>query len=105
MVCNEAIKEMDFSVLCGYRGREEQERVFAEGKSKAQFGQSPHNKSPSLAVDLAPWPIDWENKQRFAELNDLMQRVAARLGVELEWGGNWKRFKDLPHWEIKGWNK
>lgn len=104
-VCFEAIKTLDFTVLCGYRGREEQEKAFAEGKSKARFGQSPHNRSPSMAVDLAPWPIDWDNIDRFRELNEVIQEAAKVRGVQVEWGGNWKSFKDYPHWEIKGWNK
>ena len=53
-ICLEVIKMFDFSVICGHRDEEAQERAFREGFSKARWGQSKHNVKPSKAVDLAP---------------------------------------------------
>lgn len=95
-----AINEIDFTVICGYRTKDEQDYAFEHGKSKLQWPNSKHNQNPSLAVDLAPVPIDWNNLTRFKELADIVLMVADKQGVKLTWGGDWKRFRDLPHFEL-----
>ena len=97
----EAIKLIDFMIICGYRGKPEQEKAFREGKSKAHFGESKHNLKPSLAVDLAPYPIDWKNIDRFKNLADVILATGRKHGIELIWGGNFKNLKDYPHFELK----
>ncbi len=100
----------DFSVLCGHRTREEQERCCREGRSQLPWPRSLHNRQPSLAVDIAPWPIDWDDLPRFIFLAGYIMATAHRLGVELRWGGDWdrdyeqsdERFRDLPHFELVG---
>ncbi len=109
-VLNEAIRYMDFSVIEGFRGEADQNKYFNEGKSKLRFPQSNHNKLPSKAVDLAPYPSLWSNIGKFYELADVMFKAANTLGVKLRWGGDWSRdgdvtdqkFNDLPHFELKG---
>lgn len=91
---------MDFSVICGYRGEEEQEEAFRLGHSKAHFGQSSHNELPSKAVDIVPYPIDWSNIERFKSLARYLKKVAKDEGVKLYWGGDWKKFKDYPHYSL-----
>ena len=97
----EAIKVTDFTILCGYRGKNEQEKAFREGKSKAHFGQSKHNFKPSMAVDIVPYPIDWRDLKRFAFMAGVIITIAKQKNIKLEWGGNWKTFKDYPHFELK----
>ena len=97
----EAIKITDFTILCGYRGEEEQEKAFKEGKSKARFGQSKHNFKPSLAVDIAPYPIDWQDLKRFAFMAGVVFAIAEQKNIKIDWGGNWTSFKDYPHFELK----
>ena len=94
------IKGYDCSVICGYRGKEEQDKAFSEGKSKLQYPFSKHNKQPSLAVDVVPFPIDWNDIQRFKEFGAFVKGVALGLGIEVVWGGDWKMI-DMPHWELK----
>ena len=109
-VCNDAIKTFDFSVLCGHRNEEDQNKAFAEHKSTLRYPNSNHNKKPSDAVDLAPYPIDWNDKRRFYNLASIMFIAANRIGIILRWGGDWDRdasrrdqsFNDLPHFEYKG---
>ncbi len=55
---------------------------------------------PSLAVDLAPYPIDWNDLKRFHELAGRILEVAALLDIPLTWGGHWHSFKDYPHYEL-----
>lgn len=106
-VCEQLIKTYDFSVTCGHRGKKDQDKAVAEGKSKAVWPTSAHNKLPSLAVDLVPYPVDWEDIGRFKELAAAFFAVANmmyELGIiksKFEWGGNWRKLKDYPHFEIK----
>ena len=100
-ICNEAIKEYDFSVLCGFRGAEAQDEAYFSGKSNARWGESAHNKKPSLAVDLAPYPIDWKDKDRFIYLARVMKDIASKKNIQLIWGGDFQNLKDLGHFEIK----
>lgn len=99
-VMHEAIKQYDFSVLEGHRVKDKQEEYFKSGASKVKFPNSKHNKYPSLAVDIIPYPVDWENLQRFQELALVIKEACKTVGVSnLHWGYDmWKW--DLPHWEL-----
>lgn len=108
-ICHEAIKLLDFSVISGYRGEVEQTRIFEEGFSKNQFPHSRHNVYPSGAVDIAPWPIDWEDEDRFHRLAGVMQGIALMMGHKLTYGGDWdndgiltdQSFNDLGHFQLE----
>ena len=94
--------EFDLSITCGYRGEKEQNEAFKEGKSNAKFGQSKHNIRPSQAIDIVPFPVNWDPKDpRWTEMALNAMWCAGKLGFEIVWGGNFKNFKDLPHFEIK----
>ena len=60
LVLNEVIKTVDCSVLEGHRGEQRQNKLYDEGKTKLKFPNGRHNASPSRAVDVVPYPIDWE---------------------------------------------
>lgn len=96
-----AIRHYDFSVLDGHRGRERQNQAFMKGHSKVEWPNSRHNKIPSLAVDIAPYPIDWEDIDRFKELGRLVLAIADTLKIRIEWGGYWKTLKDYPHFQVE----
>lgn len=104
----EAIKEIDFTVLCGHRGQEEQDEAFRTKKSTVKWPDSRHNKQPSLAVDVAPYPVDWKDTARFARLVGYIERIADEKRIAIRWGGDWngnwrtsdERFTDMPHIEL-----
>ena len=106
-VCNELIKQYDFSVLEGRRGEREQNEAFKRGTSRVRYPYSAHNKIPSLAVDIAPYPIDWNNIYRFNEMIIRFDTVAHMLRAEgiissdFIYGGKWNNLPDWPHIEIK----
>lgn len=108
-VLNEVIQHIDFTVLEGHRGEEKQNAAFEAGKSKLRFPQSKHNNRPSLAVDIAPYPIDWQDWRRFDLLAGYVLGIAAHMGITLRWGGDWdsdhdmkdQTFNDLPHFELR----
>lgn len=103
---NEVVMYRDCSVICGHRGEKEQNDAFNKGNSLLKFPNSKHNKLPSLAVDVVPFPIDWDDIDRFKNFGEFVLTTAGRLrdnGMirnKIEWGGNWKKFKDYPHYEI-----
>lgn len=98
-LCNEVIKDYDFVVLCGYRNEEEQNKAFKDGFSKLKYPDSNHNTYLSKAVDLAPYPIDWKDIERFKELGARMKKAAADKNIKIRWGGDWK-MRDYPHFEL-----
>lgn len=109
-VLNKAIERYDFTVLCGHRTKAAQELAYTRGNSTLRWPHSKHNAEPALAVDIAPWPLDWSDTARFRELAHYVLGVADALGVPLRWGGDWdrdfdsadQRFDDLPHFELAG---
>lgn len=101
-ILNEAINHIDFSVIDGHRPRDRQDRYYREGTSKVRWPNSKHNKYPSKAVDIVPYPGGFNNTDsKFYELATHVLAAANDLGVRLVWGGHWKNFKDLAHFELK----
>lgn len=106
-VCRALIKQYDFCVLCGHRGKAEQNAAFDAGNSRLVYPQSAHNKTPSHAVDIAPYPVDWGNLMRFREMWHRFDALAklmkerGEIDSAFEWGGDWNGLKDYPHIEIK----
>jgi len=98
-IFNEVILITDCAVICGHRGEEEQNKAYNEGKSKLKYPQSKHNKIPSQAVDVVPFPIDWSNIERFKELASKVKQIAEDLDIKIECGCDWK-WKDFPHFQV-----
>lgn len=103
-VLNELIKLMDVTIIEGKRSQERQDELVAQGKSKTKFGKHVQGK----AVDLAPYPIDWDNRDGFHYMGGMIRGIAHRLGVKVRWGGDWdsdgdvkdNSFDDLVHVEL-----
>lgn len=92
----------DMTVTCGHRNREEQEKAYLEGKSKAHFGQSKHNLLPSKAVDIVPYPINWDtNDPRWGKMVALAYDTARLLGIKIRSGAFFTGFSDWPHLELE----
>lgn len=100
-VLDRALKDspLDFAVIEGLRTLERQKQLVASGAS--QTLNSRH--ITGHAVDLMPigpdgkgafdWPL-------YNQLGPAVKAAAAAEGVELDWGGDWKKFKDGPHFEL-----
>lgn len=96
----ELIKEMDVTVLCGHRDEVSQNEAFINGKSKLRWPKSKHNKTPSLAIDMAPCPMDWNDIPSFMLMCSKIERIASILKIEIRLGRDFS-FKDFPHIELK----
>jgi peptidoglycan L-alanyl-D-glutamate endopeptidase CwlK len=53
------------------------------------------------AVDIVPLPVDWNNPKPFGLVAEAMKKAADELGVKITWGGDFKTFVDLPHYQIE----
>ncbi len=114
VLMNEAIKYIDFSVLEGHRNQAAQEAAFAAGNTKLHWPSGRHNKSPSLAVDIAPYPLNWKDTERFVYFAGFIMGIAkmllaqGKMTHEVRWGGDWDRdtqvkdesFRDYGHFEL-----
>ena len=88
-------KRIDIEVICGYRGKAEQDKAVRDGTSKLPFPKSKHNRSPSLAFDACPNPIQWKDTAPFKKMRAIAQEEAAKLGIKIRLI-SW----DLPHIEL-----
>ena len=106
----EVVKHYDCSILQGHRDKETQNKYFDEGRSKVRWPDSKHNGQPSMAVDVAPYPIDWDDRERFYLFSGYVLGTAQQMGINLRWGGDWdgdrdiadQTFDDLVHFELTG---
>lgn len=110
-VMNAAREKIAFSIMDSQRGRAAQEYAYKRGTSKARFGQSAHNWSPAIAVDIAPVPLDWNDTKAFKALATVILPIAKEMGVPLRWGGDWNMDGssadgwDFPHYELHPWRE
>lgn len=103
---NEVIKHQDCTIICGRRGKGEQDKAYATGHSKLKYPKSYHNRMPSRAVDVAPYfqekpHIRWDDLDSFRIFGGFVMGVAAALEIPIEWGGYWNSPNDFVHWQVK----
>jgi len=95
LVLHDAIEIVDFTIIQGHRNEADQNKAFAEGKSKLKWPHGNHNALPSRAVDAAPvyydgkMKIDWNDLIAFGRIMGVVQACAHRRGVRLRFGLDW----------------
>ena len=105
------ISEVDFTVLEGVRTLERQRELYAQGRTAPGKIVTWTMKSRHIegkAVDLVPYPLDWNDLEKFNKIKDAMFQAAKELDVNLRWGADWdgdgnyreKGEYDSPHFEI-----
>ena len=101
----------DITLVSGYRDRDEQEALFAANATEKHWPDSKHNKLPSIAVDVQPYPYPTDPNHLWSGLGYIAGRafgIAAEEGFSIRWGGDWdgdgdvtnQKFDDLFHLEI-----
>ena len=126
-VVKAAIKKttQDFLVVQGCRTKEEMWANYGKGRTVAQLAakgvpaiyakpkegkvtwlndplKSNHRVHPDgfgHAVDLVPYPVDWNDLAKFKAISVAMKAAAKELSVAMSWGGDWSGTKDYPHYE------
>lgn len=105
------VRHVDCKCWQGHRTSLEQEVDVANGVSWTH--NSKHEKSPSEAMDLSYWPMDWKDVskeaiQKHYWFAGYVLATAHQLGIAIRWGGDWdsdqnlaeERHKDLTHFEL-----
>lgn len=108
MIFNEVVRTFDCTIICGRRGEYEQNEAFIEGRSQLPWPLSKHNQEPSAAVDAAPYPVDWSDRELATFFAGFVLGMAREMGYTLRWGGDWNgdwkvrdnKFDDLWHFEL-----
>ena len=90
------ITEVDFTVIEGIRNINRQRQLYKAGKSTTM--NSRH--ITGHAIDMVPWPVDWEDLERFNVMAEAMKTAAEVQEIPIVWGGDWKSFYDAPHFEL-----
>lgn len=89
---------VDFTVLEGLRTPARQRQLYAQGATRTM--NSRH--LTGHAVDLGAmvgnevrwdWPL-------YYQIADAVKAAAKELNIPIEWGGDWRSFKDGPHWQL-----
>ena len=110
-VLDYVVKFYDITIIEGKRSQERQNELVKQGKSKTKFGKHVSGD----AVDIAPYPIDWNSRDDFHLLGGFVLGVAASMNINIRWGGDWNasslfkgqrttkdnNFDDMVHFEIK----
>lgn len=89
---------VDFIVTEGLRTKERQAELVAAKASKTMNSRHLTGHAVDLAAMVGTevrwdWPL-------YARLADYMKRSAKEQEVQMVWGGDWRTFKDGPHFEI-----
>ena len=116
------ITKQDFVIIEGLRTREQMMINYGKGRTAAQLAvhgipasyAKPNeakvtwlndpfasNHASGKAVDVVPYPVDWNDISKFRTIATAFKEAARELGVKLEWGGDWSKSKDYPHFEVK----
>ena len=90
------LSEVPFEITDGLRTIEEQRHYYETGRSQTM--NSKH--LTGHAVDVVPIPVTWE-PEAFYPIAEAMKQASDILDIPIVWGGDWRTFKDYPHFELK----
>ena len=105
------ISEIDFTVMEGVRTLDRQCELYAQGRTAPGKIVTWTMKSKHIegkAVDLVPYPLDWNDLDKFDKIKNAMFQAAKEIDVNLRWGADWdgdgnyreKGEYDSPHFEL-----
>lgn len=126
------LTKVDFSVLEGVRSKQRQYELYAQGRTVAELRKAgvPNNvlaqpgkqkvtwtlnsnhfaaaDGLGRAVDLVPYPVDWNDLAKFDAISKAMFAAAKELGIRIRWGADWNQNgkprergeSDSPHFEL-----
>lgn len=94
--------KVDFTLTSGLRTLEDQQKAFKGGYSKCDGINKKSKHQLGRAIDFIPYPFDndWNNIEQFKKIGEELKVVAKHLGFKCSYGGDWKSFKDYPHFQL-----
>lgn len=114
-ILDTALLSRDLKVVWGWRSEQQQNDMVRQGRSKAVWPKSYHNRTDSdgnprsMAVDVCPYPQMWSSREELTLMAGMILAIAEhKYGVILTWGNDWdrdwstldNRFDDLAHFQI-----
>ncbi len=92
------LSDIDFQVIEGVRSKARQEQLVKAGASKTMNSRHLTGHAVDL-VALVNDSVRWDWPLYF-KIADAMKQAATQLKISIEWGGDWRTFKDGPHFEL-----
>ena len=104
-VLNTALQRtpLDFVVTEGLRTEARQRELVASGASKTMNSRHLTGHAFDVAMIMDQGGITWQFGA-YRDAAKVFKDAAQELGVDLEWGGDWRSFKDGPHFQLS-WEK
>ena len=106
-ILTEAIKESpyDFGIprSGGLRTAEFQNELYKKGKSQLDGYKKKSYHQSGKAFDIFAYvdgKASWDRDQLTAIARHIQKVAREQFDVELTWGGDWKNFVDMPHFQI-----
>ena len=94
---------VDFTVLEGVRDPLRQKKLVESGASQTMSSRHiPGADGFAKAVDLGAWvddQVDW-SWPLYHQIAAAMKEASKQLGIPIEWGGDWRTFRDGPHFQL-----
>ncbi len=105
---NEVIKHYDCTIITGFRSEAAQMEAREAGLSTKPWGGSKHNLTPSQAVDVGPYPLNWKDTKSFYHFAGFVLGIAKMMGIPIRCGADWdgdndlndQTLMDLVHFEL-----
>ena len=93
-----ALSTVDFRVEQGLRSRSEQAVLLRKGATRTMNSRHLTGHAVDL-VALIGGEVRWD-WPLYGRIAAAMKAAAHDLGIPLTWGGDWRTFKDVPHFEL-----
>ncbi|NJL70251.1 MAG: M15 family metallopeptidase [Candidatus Competibacteraceae bacterium] len=93
------LSPIDFIVTEGLRTRERQTELVKQGASRTMNSKHILGRAVDVAA-LDNGRVSW-NFALYEQIAKAFKEAAASLGVDIEWGGDWKSFRDGVHFQLK----
>lgn len=108
----------DFMIVQGVRTAAYQNELYQQGRTKlgkivtncdGYKNKSNHQAKQDgygHAIDFAIYDpsiagkIDWDTTSKYKAVAEHIKAIAKENNINVQWGGDWKKFKDYPHIEL-----
>lgn len=103
---------IDFTIVCGVRTTEQQQSLYAQGRTtqgvivtncdgvNSKSNHQAKSDGYGHAVDLYAYPINVNDTVNIKVIANHIKKTGEKLGIPIVWGGDWK-MRDYPHFELK----